>query len=943
MADPAPPPTDTWALPIRRRIGTGTAILVLVALVGAVVTQASHVEGSAALHLQIEYFAVFAAVSTFFLASAKYVISRDRVFLALSLGFLGSALFDLLHPLVPPGQVPADVFGIQVALHDLGGYLWLLGRISVGVGFLMAIQALGPRRYDAEPNRGLARALAWFLAEFVLALLLLVLLPLPAYFGPSGAVHVLEFVPLAIYAAAAFQLARATAGGATGLHAVGGGSLILAIVAQLLAAASQSPEDAYFFTAHALKVASFLVVLFGLYLEHVLLYAREHELRTSVEDAEREALRRRAELFAILENTSDAIAITDARGDIRHVNRSGRRFLRSTGGEFRGPLVDALPLHGASAAAQSETLRRALRATLDAGRDTRDLPLVVEGPGGRLLDFSVGIVPLHEEHGRVHGAVLDLHDVTNVRQAERRYRELTEGAPDGIVEITDDGRIAFFNEAAQRIFGYRLEEILGKDVTILMPRRLMGPHEQARKRFMETGVSTLAGRPVELAALHKDGQEIPIELTVSTVASPGQRRVTAVIRDVRSLQRSRREKAGLIALGQAITTTNEVRRLCESAAKGLLEALDYDAACIYVKEPNKPLLAPYGVAQSGPDSAKPARRGYRLEPPDPGFIVRAFVERKPILLTGDEAAAEAVALGTAPKDADLIIAIPIFITDQTAGVLSVLTSSKRHGQDEEVPVLQALAFQLALAISQKRLLLELQESAHNLEVTNRELDAFIYTASHDLAEPLRSMANFSQFLMEDYGAKLDEQGRDYLKRIHDGALRMRSLLDALLQISRIRHKPLPFEKVDTRRLLAEVQESLDAMIRERRAELKIREPLPTIYAQPTRVMEVFNNLVSNGLKFNESEHPRVEITGVEKNGFVEFRVIDNGIGIPAKYVDRVFGLFTRLHPRGQYEGTGAGLAIVRRIIEQHGGEVRIESVEGQGTTVLFTVPREAPP
>jgi signal transduction histidine kinase len=222
------------------------------------------------------------------------------------------------------------------------------------------------------------------------------------------------------------------------------------------------------------------------------------------------------------------------------------------------------------------------------------------------------------------------------------------------------------------------------------------------------------------------------------------------------------------------------------------------------------------------------------------------------------------------------------------------------------------------------------------------LDAFIYTASHDLAEPLRSMANFSQFLMEDYASRLDAQGQDYLKRIHDGAIRMRGLLDALLQISRIRHKPLPFETVDVDRLLREVRDSLDAMLRDRKAELAIKGPLPKVWAQPQRLGEVFTNLISNGLKFNESPTPRVEIFASVKGAVAEFTVQDNGIGIPEKYQDRVFGLFTRLHPRGQYPGTGAGLAIVRTIVEQHGGTVRLESKENEGTRLIFTLPLEPP-
>jgi PAS domain S-box-containing protein len=936
----APIPPDDWSVRLNRRLLAAAGVIVALALLGGILTQSTDLHASAALHLQIEYFAVFASISIFFLASAKYVISRERVYLPLSLGFLGASIFDLLHPLMPHGVVPATILGLEIRIVDLNGYFWWLARLSYGVGLLAAALALRRRVFDTAPNRILLRGLLWTLVEVILLGLLVAILPLPDYYGAHGIGRYLELLAALLFAGSALLLLRELQG-EMGLRAVGAASLLLAIVTQGFAALSSAPGDAFFFATHAFKVASYLVVLFGLYLEHVNLYAREHALRKSIEEAEQEALRRRAELFAVIENTADGIAILDEEGRVLHLNRSATRLLEPVGArQWIGQrLSEQLPpkLDQAEAGA-ADKLREALDAALRGGRDEREVEIQVAGPDERLLYFSVGIVPLREESGRARGAVVDFHDVTSLRRAERRYRDLTEGAPDAIIEMDMDGNIMFFNAAAEKLFGSSSAEVMGKDVDILMPERYKSKHREGRDRFFQTGKGRLGGQPLELAALRRDGREVPIELTLSY----GARRVTAVVRDVSKLARGRREKSGLAVVGQAVNATDTERDLCVQAAKALREALDHDTTRIFVKDRNKPFLQLAGHAAAGGDQAPPSSAGFKLEPPERSVFVDCLLERDPILLRG-RAEIERRGPPTSPDVLDedsVVVAIPILVGEQSVGVLSATTRASRHDPDEELQILQTISFQLALGISQKVLFHELQQTARNLEVTNRELDAFIYTASHDLAEPLRSMANFSQFLMEDYATNLDAQGQDYLRRIHDGAIRMRSLLDALLQISRIRHKPLPFETLDVKRLMQEVRESLDAMLRDRKAELVVHEPMPKVWAQPTRLMEVFTNLISNGLKFNESPTPRVEIRGETKNGFAEFSVQDNGIGIPEKYQDRVFGLFTRLHPRGQYPGTGAGLAIVRTIIEQHGGQVRIESKEGAGTKVLFTIPKE---
>ncbi|MBI2078044.1 MAG: PAS domain S-box protein [Euryarchaeota archaeon] len=922
-----PEPTDPYALWMRR-LGRGLllggAVLVLLGVVGAVIAQAANIQANQLVHLQLEYFGVFAAISIFFLASAKYTLSRERPYLPLSLGFLGAAVFDLLHPLLPAGDIPGTTSGgFEFRLRDLNGYLWWMGRVSFGVGFVAAALALRQRFLDDQPARLLLRGLAWTVGEVALLSLLLVLLPLPHYYGADGVAAGLELLPILLFAAAGFLLFRPHVLIDNALRFVGGSSLSLAAAAQVFAALSGASGDALFVVAHVFKVASYLVVLFGLYFEHVNLYAQERRLRQIVEEAEREALRRRAELFAVIENTFDGIAILDRDGRVIHLNRAAERIFGKPG---REKWVGTSLAEHVTGQEGRRLLANAVESTLEHGAGSRDIELQL--PGAQSPQYvSFGVAPLRDASEQVQGAVVDIHDITNVRLAERRYRELTEGAPDGIIEMSRDGTIQFFNRAAEAIFGYPKEEVHGQAVRMLVPQRLPG-----------TSLLDNGGRPLELTGLRKDGREIAIELTLSRRDGPDPDRLTAVVRDVQQLQRSRREKDALVAVARAVNASSEVRGLCAEAAPSLRDALRYEAVTLFVKPTARPVLEVLGAAGAEAGTEPPRVPGVRIGPDEASVVVRAFLSKTSLALSRDDPGAKSSPVPL--RDDSIVLCVPVLAGPDAIGVVVGVTSTRRHDRDEELGVLQSVALQLALGISQKLLVQELQDTARSLSVTNRELDSFIYTASHDLAEPLRSMANFSQFLMEDYSKQLDVQGQDYLKRIHDGAIRMRSLLDALLQVSRIRHKPLPFETVDPKRLLRDVRDSLDAMIRERGSEVIITEPLPLVYAQPQRIIEVFSNLITNGLKFNESAKPRIEVSASEKDGFVEFRVRDNGIGIPEKYQDRVFGLFSRLHPRGKYPGTGAGLAIVRTIIEQHGGQIRIESKEGEGTSVIFTVPKE---
>ncbi len=245
-----------------------------------------------------------------------------------------------------------------------------------------------------------------------------------------------------------------------------------------------------------------------------------------------------------------------------------------------------------------------------------------------------------------------------------------------------------------------------------------------------------------------------------------------------------------------------------------------------------------------------------------------------------------------------------------------------------------------------------QEIAHyteELERSNEELQQFAYVVSHDLKAPLRAVKSFLNLLREDMQGQLGAKAEEYIRFAVDGAIRMEVLIDALLDYARVDTQGRDPVPTDAGAVLARVLEMLRFRIEERSAEV-IHDPLPTVLADPTQLMQLFQNLIGNALMFCNQQLPRVHITAVQcppstepgwggaASGVWRFAVCDNGIGIAPQHHEHIFGVFQRLHTQEEYEGTGIGLAICKRIVERHGGRIWVESEVGEGATFYFTLP-----
>lgn len=402
-----------------------------------------------------------------------------------------------------------------------------------------------------------------------------------------------------------------------------------------------------------------------------------------------------------------------------------------------------------------------------------------------------------------------------------------------------------------------------------------------------------------------------------------------------------KEAVSIYDLSMSLTSVLDSRVVPQRVADAAMQLPHAAGACVLVMTPEGQDLEVGAVR--GNLGETPERQRMRLDARVADWVARARDEMSKPTWQTSALPTEHPLPGLARS-----VAVPMCAAGKLLGILCFSSSqihrSVRVGQ---IKALTILANTAATSMDAARLVEEIEERVDRrtseLKIANEELDAFSHSVSHDLRAPLRAIAGYTQVISEDYAPHLPQEAKRLFEQIHAGAMRMQVLIEDLLDFARFSREPIHVKTLDMQALALEVWHEQVAAAQSSSAQLQVL-PLPACEADPSLLRQVWTNLLSNALKYSRHrDPPRIEIGASQTPGAEEttFFVRDNGAGFDMQHAHRLFGVFQRLHDASQFEGTGIGLSIVRRIIARHGGRVWAEGQPGQGASFYFTLPRAA--
>ncbi|MGE5464872.1 MAG: PAS domain S-box protein [Syntrophothermus sp.] len=531
----------------------------------------------------------------------------------------------------------------------------------------------------------------------------------------------------------------------------------------------------------------------------------------------------------------------------------------------------------------------------------RDYELKIRRKSGEIRQASMSVEKI--EMNSVEYMLITMRDITERKQAEEHIAyqaSLLARVNDAIVGSDAEYRLTAWNAAAESIYGWKAEEVLGKPgLEILQTEWQQEKAEEMRRKIAETG--SWRG---EATQLRKDGTRIPVEVS-SMVLRDDQGQVTGYVSVNRDITERR------IAEQALRESEKRFRSLADSMPQLVWTALP-DGSVDYYNQRHEEYQS---IRQKGGEDWDWAPV---LHPDDSQATVDAWLHS---VETGEIYQIEhRVRMKDGSYRWHLSRGVPM--RDEKGRVLRWFgTATDIHD--------------LKLAEQQ------LKVYANRLERSNRELEQFAFMASHDLQEPLRKIEMFGDLLLER-ARSLNESERNYVERMRSAAGRMRAMIEGLLQISRVATQGKPFVRVNLSKVIGEVLSDFESQIQRSGANVDLYI-LPVITGDPLQLRQLMQNLIGNALKYHQpGKPPEVKIFAHQVGEKVQIHVVDKGIGFDQEDADRIFEPFQRLVGRSQYEGSGIGLAICRRIVERHGGEIAAISERGIGTSFIITLPIHPP-
>jgi PAS domain S-box-containing protein len=536
------------------------------------------------------------------------------------------------------------------------------------------------------------------------------------------------------------------------------------------------------------------------------------------------------------------------------------------------------------------------------------------------------------ENGEAIGVLESNRDLTKLKAEERRFENLLEAAPDAMVIVNGAGLIQIVNAQTEKLFGYSRQEMIGMPVQILVP-------ETTHIKHIRDDEARATGEVDDLRGRRKDGREFLVEISFSPIETPDGTLISSAIRDVterRRLEQDLRDAneyleqrvtartSELASTNSELLNTQELLRMAHKVAR--IGTFDLN------KQTNTAIWSPemqemYGITTGQFDQ--------RIE------TWRAMIH------PADLAQADMLSARAQSEGQSLQVEFRITRTDgqvrwmasrarfifdsggKLARIVGVnLDITEQRNRQEEITALNATLEQ------------RVAERTAELVRSNKELESFSYSVSHDLRAPLRHIDGFARILNEEFAAELPEEGRHFLDRILNATTHMGHLIDDLLNLARIGRKEINRQDVRMNELVKQSLADLN-IDGERTIEWRV-EALPSLNCDPGLLKLVFTNLLANAAKFTQKLPAAVVEVGSQlTDGEPTLFVRDNGVGFDPQYADKLFGVFQRLHRQEEFPGTGIGLATVQRIVHRHGGRIWAESAPDRGATFYFTLGPQA--
>ncbi|MES1166196.1 MAG: PAS domain S-box protein [Verrucomicrobiota bacterium] len=511
-----------------------------------------------------------------------------------------------------------------------------------------------------------------------------------------------------------------------------------------------------------------------------------------------------------------------------------------------------------------------------------------------------------------------------------RIQRMLEGISDSFGVYDRNWTVLFANQAATAMGGLKPADIIGKNLWELAPEAVGTRIHQELTRVLETG------QPATFEDYYA-----PFDRWFDVHAYPVPDIGIAVYtRDITARRNEQALQGRLVLYGElradvgsALSLQRDIRAMLQACCEAIVNKLRVSFARVWlVDDAGQTLELNASAGKYTHIDGAHAR-----VPVGALKIGRIAAERQPHL-TNDVLSDPWVGDPAWAKREGMVAfaGYPLVVNDRLVGVMATFATEALP--DDTLVALGSVGDAIAQGVERRKAELALEERARDLARSNADLEQFAYVASHDLQEPLRMVASYVQLIERRYNAKLDDDARAFIGFAVEGVTRMRRLIEDLLAYSRVGTRGRAPAPVDVGKLVATAEKNLERAIADSAAEIT-RDPLPAeVPADEGQLVQVFQNLIGNAIKFRREDPPRVHIGARREGADWVFSVRDNGIGIEREYFDRIFVIFQRLNPREIYPGTGIGLAITKKIVERHGGRIWVDSTPGLGSTISFTIP-----